>query len=505
MRKKMLWAVTMAAVLALQTAGMVSAEETETLITLSDEGIQVDGAEISTDSSASVYAGAEMIYYLAGQDAVYGEGDEEDGHTPEETAEHTVVTITAPGTYRVTGSISRGQIAIDLGEDSREDETAVVNLILDNAEITCTAASGIVVYNAYECGSDDTETATRDVDTSKAGFNLILADDSVNTINGSHVAKIYKEGTTQEQVDAGEAKKAWKFDAAVDSLVSFNIDGQEADNGKLTVNADNEGVSSALHMGINGGEIVINSADDAINASEDYVSVLNINGGILTCDSGLGAEGDGIDSNGWIVVNGGYTIACANGSSQDSGVDADMGIYLNGGTVLASGNMYDEVSADSEQSFMVLNFSETVSEGQILLLKDSNDTAVTAFSAVNPFLTMVYTCPELAEGDYTFYKAGSVTGDLNGSIYTNITDYTDTVQLQYGGSMMGFGGGRGGFGGQGNMQPGEMPEGMENMQPGEMPEGREAAAMSQGTGESSTVFTVSAGANTFSQISEVTE
>lgn len=101
MRKKMLWAVTMAAVLALQTAGMVSAEETETLITLSDEGIQVDGAEISTDSSASVYAGAEMIYYLAGQDAVYGEGDEEDGHTPEEAAEHTVVTITAPGTYRV--------------------------------------------------------------------------------------------------------------------------------------------------------------------------------------------------------------------------------------------------------------------------------------------------------------------------------------------------------------------------------------------------------------------
>lgn len=523
MRKKSLWAVTIAAAMALQSVDMVCAEETEMVITLSDEEIQVDGAAISNDSSAAVYAGAELVYYLAGQDATYGEGEEEDGHTPEEAAEHTVVTITEPGTYRVTGKISKGQIAIDLGEDSREDENAVVNLILDNAEITCTAASGIVVYNAYECGSDDTETATKDVDTSKAGFNLILADDSINTVNGSHVAKIYKEGTTQEEVDAGEAKKAWKFDAAVDSLVSFNIDGEDADNGKLTVNADNEGVSSALHMAINGGEIVINSADDAINASEDYVSVLNINGGIVTCDSGLGSEGDGIDSNGWIVVNGGYTIACANGNSQDSGVDADMGIYLNGGTVLASGNMYDEVSADSAQSFMVLNFNEKIEEGQLLLLKDSSDAAVTAFSAVNAFQTMVYTCPELAEGDYTFYKAASVTGDLNGSIYTNITDYTDAVQLQYGGStMMGFGGGRMGFGGtQGEMpedfdpeqmkeamENGEMPEEMEGREmPEEMPEDFDPGQMKEamGTGESSTVFTVKAGANTFSQISEVTE
>lgn len=497
-------------------------QDTEvTEIVLSDSGITVDGAGISDDASADVYAGAEIVYYKAGQDALYGEGDEEDGHTEEEAAEHTVVTIAAPGTYRVTGSISKGQIAVDLGEESREDASAVVNLILDGAEIHCSVASGIVVYNAYERGSDDTETATKDVDTAAAGFNLILADGSENTVNGSHVAKIYKEGTTQEEVDADEAKKQWKFDAAIDSLVSFNIDGQEAGDGKLNVIADNEGISSALHMTINGGETVISSADDAINTSEDGVSVLTVNGGVITCDSGLGEEGDGIDSNGWIVYNGGYTIACANASSQDSGVDADLGIYINGGTVLASGNMYDEVSAESAQTFLVLNFSEQVEEGQLLMLKNSSDEPVAAFSAVNSYTTAVYSSDLLAEGDYTLYKVSSVTGDLNGSIYTNISAYEGETQLQYSATgMMGMGGGFGGFGGQMPSMPEgmEKPEGTENGEMPGMPEGMEKpegagegarqGGMGRGQGagmqsEPSTVFTISGIQNTFSQITEV--
>ena len=155
---------------------------TGTEIVLSDKEITVNEEKIASDIAAPVYEGADIVYYKAGQDDTYGEGDEDDGHTEEEAAENTVITIAAPGTYRVTGSISRGQIAVDLGEGSWEDETAVVNLILDGADITCTVAPAIVVYNGYECGSDDTDTATREVDTSSAGFNLILADGSENPV-----------------------------------------------------------------------------------------------------------------------------------------------------------------------------------------------------------------------------------------------------------------------------------------------------------------------------------
>lgn len=307
-----------------------NSEETKTTeckIELSDNGILVDGKAISENPEDSVYAGADIVYYKEGQDSTYGAGDEDDGHSEEEAAEHTVITITKAGTYRVSGTLSKGQIAIDLGEDSRDDESAVVNLILDNADITCTVSSAIVVYNAYECGSDDTETATKDIDTTNAGVHIILADDSENTVTGSHVAKIYKEGTTQEDVDAGNAKKQWKFDAAIESLVSIAFDAEEEGTGSLAVNSDNEGIETYLHLTVNGGNITINSFDDGINANEDGVSVITINGGAVTVNAGAGQEGDGLDSNGWIVINDGFIVTAANATSPDSGVDSDNGIY----------------------------------------------------------------------------------------------------------------------------------------------------------------------------------
>ena len=512
----------------------------ECKIELSDDGILVDGEAISTDSESAVYAGADIVYYKEGQDSTYGAGNEDDGHSEEEAAEHTVVTITKAGTYRVSGTLSKGQIAIDLGEDSRDDESAVVNLILDNADITCTVASGIVVYNAYECGSDDTETATKDVDTTNAGVHIILADDSENTVNGSHVAKIYKEGTTQEDVDAGNAKKQWKFDAAIDSLVSIAFDAEEEGTGTLAVNSDNEGIETSLHLTINGGTITINSNDDAINANEDGVSVITINGGVLTCNAGGGQEGDGIDSNGWIVINDGFIVSAASATSPDSGVDSDNGIYINGGTVLASGNMYDEVSEDSEQAFVALNFASSVEAGQMFALKNADGEIVTAFSAANDFQTLVYSSSELTDGDYTLYEISSADGVAVSGLYTEVTSVSDEVQLQGSKGAGGFGGMGGAPNGEPNGERPEMPDGeapsmpegeMPSMSDGEAPEkpdgeassGQEGEAPSKPEGEApegqngerperpedsseeaSSVFTISGISNNFSHISELT-
>ena len=516
-----------------QNSGVVSTEDGNasesvedsfegTLIALSDNGITVNGEEASEDSDAAVYLGGDIVYYEEGKDDSYGEGSEDDGHSAEEAGKHTVITITQPGEYKVSGNISYGQIAIDLGEDAKKDEKAVVTLILDNANITCTVAPAIVVYNAYESGSDDTETATSSVDTSNAGFNLVLADDSVNEVSGCHVAKIYKEGTTD---------KLHKYDAAIDSKVSFNINGETKGNGQLTVNSDNEGISSNLHMTVNGGIITINASDDSINTNEDGVSVFTMNGGVLTCDSGNGSEGDGIDSNGWIVINGGYIVASANSVSQDSGIDSDNGILINGGTVLATGNMYDEVSSESSQNFVVLNFNEKQSEKTYILLKDSEGNAVTAFNAVNDYTMLVYSSSEITEGDYTLSQVSSVTGDLNGSIYTNITAYEGEQQLQYtsngtmGGGMRQPGDGQKPSDGEAPELPtdgqtkvdGEAPELPTDGQTtagGEAPElptdgQKPADGQNPGgletSGEASTVFTFTTGSNTFSGISVVSE
>lgn len=66
----------------------------ECKIELSDNGILVYGETISENTEDSVYAGADIVYYKEGQDSTYGAGDEDDGHSEEEAAEHTVITIT---------------------------------------------------------------------------------------------------------------------------------------------------------------------------------------------------------------------------------------------------------------------------------------------------------------------------------------------------------------------------------------------------------------------------
>ena len=118
-------------------------------------------------------------------------------HTAAEAAAQTVVTITKAGTYRISGTLSAGQLAVDLGDSASTDPTAVVTLIFDGASITCKIAPAVIFYNVYECNNGwSTDTATSTVDTSAAGANVVIADGSTNNITGSHVAKIYKTSTT---------------------------------------------------------------------------------------------------------------------------------------------------------------------------------------------------------------------------------------------------------------------------------------------------------------------
>lgn len=396
-------------------------------IVLSDQEILIDGKEASISDKEAVYIGADIIYYEEGKDETYGNGNQEDAHSPEEAMQYTVITITKPGTYEVTGQISKGQIFVDLGKDSKDDPDAVVNLILNNAEITCTVAPSIVVYHAYECGSTKKKDASPDVDTSNAGFQLILAENSENIINGSYVARIYEDGTTEKDIQNDDAKKKYKFDGAIESFVSFNIRSDE--NGKLIVNAEKEGISSHLHLTIDSGEIEINAANDSINTNEDQVSVLTINGGSVICNSGFGEDGDGLDSNGYLVINGGYVFSCANPESMDSGLDSDEGIYINGGVVFGSGNMYDKIKSKSKQNFAVFTFDERISKNDLIMVTDQKDHPIAAFSSFNDYKIAVFSSPDMKDEDYLVYRVSSVTGKKEGNIYFDITAFENAVKL----------------------------------------------------------------------------
>ncbi len=440
--KKTPMAALLAAAMLLTIPCGARAAEKETAVVLSDARITVDGKAVSADPAEAVYVGAEIIYYRDGTDSSYGEGTEGEKHSEAEAAVHTVLTITQPGTYRLSGSLSAGQIAVDLGKEAKDDPTAVVTLILDNVDVTCTVAPALIFYNVYECDrafvaydndEDPDYEATPYVDTGSAGANVVIAAGSGNTFTGSHVARIYKEGTT---------KKLHKYDGAFYSKMSMNIFGDNGDDsGVLNIIADNEGLDSELHLTLNGGTVNIEAQDDGINTNEDFVSVTTVNGGVLNINAGLGAEGDGIDSNGYLVINGGEVWTAANERTPDGGIDADSPILINGGTLYAFGTRNDAADSASRQPYMELSFASTLPAGSLVTVQNQAEELVLGAVLSKACQSITLSCPEL-------------------KLDTSYRLYVDGVLQCYSGN--GFGMGR--PGGPRGMEP---PEGFE---PGRRPE-----------------------------------
>lgn len=427
--------------------------------------------QLPADMAESAVSLSHDIIYYEDRDTYesgnsYGEGTAADRHSQEEAQAHTVVNITQPGTYRLSGTLSQGQIRVDLGEDAFEDPNAIVTLILDGTDITCTVAPAILFLNVYECDNQwSTETATATVDTSTAGANLILEDGTVNNVTGSYVAKIYK--------DTNEEKKLYKQDGAIYSYMSMNVDG----GGTLNLSAGNEGLDTELHLTINGGNINILSDNDGINTNEDGVSVTTINGGTLHIIAGLGTEGDGIDSNGYLVINGGTVISSANPKS-DAGLDSDLGSYVNGGTVIALGSTMDWAESDSQQVTMNLQFAAYRDSGDAIAVAKEDGTVVFAYDPSEDevlsgnrrsFMGAVISCPDFQVGDtYEVFLGGTVSGTETGGVYdvSTITAYSDGVKQLYTGTDVGMGR-PGGMGGRPDgtdwkpdgQQPPEKPEG----------------------------------------------
>ena len=406
--------------------------------------------DVSGPNSLGVFGSNDIIYYedrdTYESGRPYGEGTDGDKHTAAEAEKHYVVNITKPGAYRVTGQLSFGQIRIDLGEDAQKEPSAVVELILDNAQIGCTVAPAIVFMNVYECdGERNEDNATPDVDTAEAGANLIL--EGKNTVTGSHVAKIFK--------DKKDEKKLWKQDAAVYSYMSMNIFGP----GELCINADNEGLGTEMHLTVNGGHITILSDNDGINTNEDNLSVTTVNAGNLHIVAGLGEEGDGIDSNGYLVINGGTVISAAKPVS-DSGLDSSCGSFIHGGTVVALGAAMDWAESDSDQVTMNLQFSRR-QKGLLQIVTEEGREVFSFDPASDPVLK-----------DYDRGYQGAVVSCPAFQVGDSYHVYAEQMQMAYASTDVmrgpgGFGGDKGqrpeGFDGQmpafGEGNPPAMPEG----------------------------------------------
>lgn len=309
-------------------------------------------------------------------------------------------------------------------------------MILSDADITCTVAPAILFLNAYECDVFRSHTdSAMEIDTTKAGINLIL--EGKNSINGSHVAKIWKN----QKDEQGNRKKLWKQDGAIHSYVSMNVYGP----GKLNLTGDKEGLSSDLHITIFDGDISIKAMDDGINVSKASESVITVNGGFLRIISGLlnpEGDGDGIDSNGYIVVNGGTLIIQA--PLHDAPFDGESvngsPIFIHGGTVVTMGAREDMASSASKQSsiYWIGNFKDacestitvTNKQGKVVFAYDpSKDDFIN--TNLRPHTALMLSCKNFELGEtYHLWLGSTLSGNETDGVYQDAVMLEPGTQIE---------------------------------------------------------------------------
>ena len=109
-------------------AGSESSGGEEQDLVLSQDQVTLDGQVLSEGEDGAVTLSHDIVYYQEGQGSDYGEGTAEEEHSAGEADAHLVVTIREAGTYRVSGELTQGQLAVDLGEDAQDDPDAVVTV-----------------------------------------------------------------------------------------------------------------------------------------------------------------------------------------------------------------------------------------------------------------------------------------------------------------------------------------------------------------------------------------
>lgn len=261
----------------------------------------------------------------------------------------TDVSITAAGTYVFSGDCDNGSITVKKGVTGvtivlngltlTNDDSAAITLN-KTAEASLIAAAGTTNTVADTEGANDENAAVK----VKSGAALTIGGKGTLTVDGN-------------------AKNGIK--GAADAVITVA-------EGKLNINAANDGLSCDDELNITGGTLNITAGGDAVKASPDTGDTENpdttslgnvtISGGTLTLNAaadGIQADGDLTISGGTFHVktNGGHTTALTDDSASCKGFKAGKTLTVTGGTL----------TVDSADDALHANTDVTISGGTLTL------------------------------------------------------------------------------------------------------------------------------------------
>jgi len=292
-------------------------------------------------------------------------GDRADASNSAVTVDGSLVTISAAGTYSLSGTLDDGQIIVD----TKDEDT--VKIILDGVNLSSKTSAPIFIKDAEKVVlilAEGSKNILSDASvyvnesTEENEPNAVLFSDSDLTIWGSGTLNVtgnYNDGIaskdgliiaggkiTVSAVDDGIRGKDYLVVKDASVTVTSNGDGLKADNdmenelgfilvqsSSLEVTSGGDAISAQGNVFVYDGEFTLTSGGGSGVWLDGETSAKGINGlASVVINSGtftINAADDAIHSNGDITINGGsYQLA-----SGDDGMHADTTLTINDGEV----------------------------------------------------------------------------------------------------------------------------------------------------------------------------
>lgn len=242
-----------------------------------------------------------------------------------------VVTITAEGTYVVSGTFE-GCVVVDA------PDTDKVQLVLDSATITNTTGAAIFVKQADKCF-------------------ITLAEGSENVL---------EDGANYSFEEGGDEPNAALF-----SKEDLTING----SGKLTVKGNyRHGVASKDDLVITGGELDVTSVEDGLRG-KDCVKIKDGTFTITADQDGIKSNNDSDATRGFVSIDGGTFDITAG----DEGVQAKTYLRIAGGEMIvhaADDALHSDLEGVIEDGTLVLTAGDDAFHAETVLTLNGGDVAI---------------------------------------------------------------------------------------------------------------------------------
>lgn len=250
--------------------------------------------------------------------------------------EGTIVTISASGSYEISGTLNDGQIRVSVPDETVDPGT--VKLYFNGASITGVSEAPLYIVNAENTSLnlvEGTENFLNDGPVYTETNAVIYAKDDI-TIKGDGALTI--TALTQHGVHCNNDLKINGGEIRVDTELEDALRGKtsvEINGGFLNINAEGDGIKSTQgDVLITGGETEVKAGNDAVQGETSLV----ISGGEL-------------------MANGDRGLTCATAA-----------VTISGGVVLATATDNQCASVTAEQPVMLLNFAEECVKDQKLVI-----------------------------------------------------------------------------------------------------------------------------------------